>query len=377
VTPRVLHVLEALEGGTARHLVDVVRNARATEHEVVVPERRVGGLTDELAVGRLQDAGATVHHLSMRRTPWAPGNASALVQLRRLLAKRSPAVIHGHSSIGGLLARSAATGTHTPRAYTPNGITQVRAGIAVERSLRRLTDRFVAVSLSEGDLAVQLGLIDRNRLAVIPNGIELEPAPLVDLRAQLGIAESTPLVGTIARLVPQKAPEDFVAACAVVAKAVPEARFVLIGGGQLEAEFDALVRTTGLGDRFTRIGALPGAAGALAQLDVFALSSRFEGGPYAPLEAMRAGTAVVLTDVVGSRDAVEHDRSGVLVPVGDPEALGAAVAELLLDTPRREQLAAAGRERVLAHFDVRSMGSQLDSLYAELSDGRRRVPGGS
>lgn len=364
----VLHVLEALEGGTARHLVDVVRHAAKTDHDVVVPPQRVGGLTDETAISRLRDAGATVHLLPMRRTPWAPRNAEAIARLVRLLRARRPDVVHGHSSIGGTLARVAASlsGLHVPRVYTPNGITQDPVGIAAERAQRRLTDRFVAVSESEGQLALRLRLTDPQRLLVVPNGIELAPAPPVRLRELLGLDPDVPVVATIARLVAQKAPLDFVAACGRVAAEIPEAVFVLIGGGAQADEVDGAVRALGLGRRFRRVDSLPGAAGALADVTVFALSSRFEGGPYAPLEAMRAGAACVLTDVVGSRDAIEHGVSGLLVPPADPGALAAGISLLLRDDALRRRLADAGRERVQACFDVSAMGASLDALYDEL-----------
>ncbi|MGI8663275.1 MAG: glycosyltransferase family 4 protein [Acidimicrobiales bacterium] len=367
--PRVAHVLEAVGGGTARHLVDIARHAPASDHEVVLPPERIGGLSDETAIEQLRDAGATVHVLSMRRTPWAPRNALALARLRHLLRRVRPDVVHGHSSIGGLLARTASVGLRSPRIYTPNGITQVRAGVLVERRLRPLTDRFVAVSPSEGELAVEIGLIDRARLVVIPNGVELERPRAVELRARLGISATVPLVGTVSRLVHQKAPEDFVAACAVVGSAMRDVHFVLIGAGEQQALVDEAVAASGLGERFHQVLSLPGAGGALGELDVFALSSRFEGGPYSPLEAMRAETAVVLTDAVGNRDVVEHGVSGVLVPVGDPEAMGAAIVALLRDAPRRRALAVSGRERLGERFDVRSMGAQLDALYEELASG--------
>jgi glycosyltransferase involved in cell wall biosynthesis len=373
--PRVMHVLEALEGGTARHLVDVVSHARATDHLTAVPPRRVGGLTDETALDRLRGGGADVHLIVMHRAPWSPANAQALVALRRLIRHERPDVVHGHSSIGGLLARVATVGTQIPTVYTPNGITQSRAGILVERGLRSRTEMFIAVSASEADLALQLRLVGRRQVLVIPNGIELAtPPPPLDLRAHLDLPADAPLVGTIARLVAQKAPEDFVAACATVGRLVPAAHFVLIGSGELEAEVEDAVRRSGLGSRFHRIPALAGAAGVLGQLDVFALSSRFEGGPYSPLEAMRAGTAVVLTGVVGSRDTVEDGVSGLVVPPGEPQALGTAIAELLQDPEGRVAMGEAGRARVAARFDVQLMGAALDALYDELS-ARRDVSG--
>lgn len=371
--PHVLHVLEALEGGTARHLVDVVTHATGTDHTVAVPPRRIGGATDETALPLLRAAGADVRLVEMHRTPWSPANGLALARLHRLIRHLRPDVVHGHSSIGGLLARVAAIGTGVPTVYTPNGITPVRAGVAVERMLRRTTDVLVAVSASEAELALRLGIIGRREIVVIPNGIEVDPpASPLDLRAHLGVPPGAALIGTIARLVPQKAPEDFVAACEIIRQAAPEARFVLIGSGELEAEVESAVDRAGLRDRFVRIPALPGAAGVLGQLDVFALSSRFEGGPYSPLEAMRAATAVVLTAVVGSRDTVEDGVSGIVVPPGDPRALAEAVVALLRDPDLRRRMGRAGRARVAARFDVQMMGATLDTLYEELPRQRTR-----
>jgi glycosyltransferase involved in cell wall biosynthesis len=365
--PVVLHVLEALEGGTARHLVDVATHATASRHHVVVPERRVGGLTDETALPRLRAAGATVHHLAMHRAPWSPANAAALARLRRLVRELRPDVVHGHSSIGGLLARLAADRGRTPVVYTANGITQVRAGRLVERGLRRRTSAFVATSDSEAEEARRLGLDRAGRVVVIPNGIPLDPPPTsLDLRAALGVPASAPLVGSISRLVPQKAPEDLVAALAVVLVRVPAAHAVVIGDGELAAAYEAAVDASGARDRLHRIAALPDAGGVLDQLDVFVLASRFEGGPYSPLEAMRAGTPVVLTDVVGNRDAVEHGVSGLLVPPARADALGEAVVALLGDDAERARLGAAGRARVAERFDVARMGAALDELYREL-----------
>jgi glycosyltransferase involved in cell wall biosynthesis len=173
-------------------------------------------------------------------------------------------------------------------------------------------------------------------------------------------------VGTVARLVPQKAPEDFVAACALVARSVPLAEFVLIGSGPLEPQLRAAVAREGIAARFHHVLGLERAAAALGDLDVFLLTSQFEGGPYAPLEAMRAGTPVVVSDAVGSRDTVEDGRSGLIVPVGDVAGYASAVTALLQDPRRGETLAEQARIRLRERFDVRSMGRAHDELYEGL-----------
>jgi glycosyltransferase involved in cell wall biosynthesis len=366
-----LHVLEAVGGGTARHLVDVVRHTPDVDHEVVVPSRRVGWMTDETATAAMSDAGARVHHVEMRRTPVHGRNAAALRSLRRLVATTRPDIVHGHSSVGGALARLAAWDLTVPCVYTPNGVATAAPAVAVERLLGRRTQRLVAASASEGELAIRLGLVSRERLAVVPNGIDPDlPPPLVpDIRTRLGLGPDIRLVGCVARLVPQKAPLDYVRVCSQVARRNRDVHFLLVGSGPLAASLENEVSRLGLEGRFHRIAELPGAAGALADLDVVVSTARFEGGPYVPMEAMRVGTPVVLTDVVGNRDVVEHGVSGLLV-LPDPDVLVGHLAEdvlaLLGDESLRSRFATAGKRRISELFNVGRMGQSLSSLYKEV-----------
>lgn len=364
--PIVLHVLEALQagGGTGRHVLDIVRHAPGARHEVAVPRRRHGWPPDPDKLADLEAAGALLHLVAMRRAPAHPGNGLALRRLRALVRDRRPAIVHGHSAIGGVLGRLAAP-DGVARVYTPNGVSTLRPALLVERALgRRRTDVLVAVSAGEATMARDLGLVAANRIETIPNGIEphVEPSD-VDLRALLGIPPHAPLVGSVARLVHQKAPEDFVA----VAARVPDAHFVLVGAGPRQRAVERAVHAAGLGTRWHHIELLPHVDRVLGQLDVFVLTSRFEGGPYTPLEAMRAGTPVVLTDVVGNRDAAADGRVGLLAPAGDVDELAAAVSRLLADDARRTRLGAAGREHVRAHHDVAEQGRAHAELYARLA----------
>jgi glycosyltransferase involved in cell wall biosynthesis len=367
----VLHVLEALESGCARHVVDVVAHTPGVRHVVAVPSERVGGVTDRHAVGRIEAAGGTVHVVEMRRRPHDAHNVAALARLHRLVATLRPDVVHGHSSIGGVLARVVGTvGRVRPaRVYTPNGLAAGRGPTAVERALGPLTDALVAVSASERAEVLRRRLVPDDRLHVVANGIEpVAPAP-VGIRSLVDVPAGVPIVGSMGRLAPQKAPEVLVEAFRIVADEAPDAHFVLIGDGPQAAEVDAAARR--LGGRFHRIPSVPDAARYLGDLDVFVLTSRFEGGPYAPLEAMRAGVAVVLTDVVGSADTVEHGRTGLLSPPDDPSGTAAAVLRLLRDPDERARLAAAGHRAVVDRFDVARMGRALRAVYGAAIDRRK------
>lgn len=391
----VLHVLEAVRGGTSRHVLDIVRNATSVHHTVAVSrpggDAGSGAAYDHGAVEQMERAGARIVEIPMHRTPWHPANARAARTLRRMIVTDHPDAVHGHSSVGGALARLAGLGTPVPVLYTPNGLAQGRPFVAVERFLGRFTDGWIAVSASEAERALELGLTRPERLAVIPNGIDLgagppdglppkdgRPANLLsedgkpaDLRERLGIGPAVPLVGTVARLVEQKAPERFVRVAGTVGALRPDAHFLLIGMGPLQDRVDAEVARAGLGDRWHQIPHLDRAAAVLDQLDAFVLASEFEGAPYTPLEAMRAGVPVVLSDVVGNRDAVEDGVSGVLRDRHDTAGMAQAVVRILTDADHAKELAAQATVRLAAHFDAAVMGRELEVLYAGLAAGGR------
>jgi glycosyltransferase involved in cell wall biosynthesis len=369
-----------------RYLLDVVSSTPATpgvEHHVALPRHegvagRSGALADTSAAGRLVDRGAAIHVVDMRRNPLHPANGVAVASVRRLIADIRPDVLHGHSSVGGAVARLAARWARpvrVPCAYTPNGLMTSFAAVTFERALGGLTDRFVAVSATEGAQVVAWKLVPPSRVAVIPNGIDLSGSARSvhpgrdepDVRSQLGLPVGTPLVATVARLADQKAPEQFVRACAAIARRRPGVHFLLVGLGPLQRRVDHEVAAAGLGAQFHQIHHLADASEAMPQFDVFVLLSRYEGGPYVPLEAIRAGVPVVLSDVVGNRDTIEPGVSGFLVPFADPEAAATAVVALLDDRELRGRIVAGALRRLERDFDVRVMGHRLATLYAELA----------
>jgi glycosyltransferase involved in cell wall biosynthesis len=370
--PTVLHVLEALSAGTSRHLVDLVRHAEHVRHIVAIPdeERERAWPTDRQAPAELRAAGAEVHVVDMVRSPLGPPNWRALRTLRRLIADLRPDIVHGHSSIGGALARLAALGTGAARVYTPNGVAEGLGAFGIERTLGLCTDRFVAVSPSEGALAVSRRLVPPQRLRVIRNGIDLEPPPQSDrsLRDELGLSPATPIVVCVGRLAPQKCPEDFVRAGALVGRRHGDVCFLMVGAGPQQAAVDRAVGEAGPQLLWRQISYVPEVARYLSQCDVFLMPSRYEGGPYAPLEAMRANVPVVLTDCVGSRDVIDDRRSGRLVSVGDVGAMARAVAELLADPALAARLASAAKDRLAECFDVRRQGEATAALYRELAN---------
>jgi glycosyltransferase involved in cell wall biosynthesis len=124
--------------------------------------------------------------------------------------------------------------------------------------------------------------------------------------------------------------------------------FVWVGDGPLRTAVEAEVARLGIGDRFLMAGVRRDVAAALAAMDVFALSSRWEGLPITITEAMAAGVPVVTTAVDGCREVVIDGVTGLLVPPADPVALAAAIGRLLKSAELASSLAAAAKVQMVA-----------------------------
>ena len=203
------------------------------------------------------------------------------------------------------------------------------------------------------------------RSVTIPLGIDLARFRPREgdgrLRRELGLDDATPLVGTVGLLKPQKAHEVLIEAADRV-----DAAFVVAGEGPSRAFLEREIAARGLGDRFFLLGRRDDVPEVLADLDVFALSSDFEGMCLAVAEALAVGTPVVATEVGGVPQTVVHGETGLLVPPRDPDAIAAAINRLLADPDEAARLARAGGERVRRLYPLDAMVEATSALYARL-----------
>jgi glycosyltransferase involved in cell wall biosynthesis len=194
---------------------------------------------------------------------------------------------------------------------------------------------------------------------VIPLGIDLERFAA----ARAAPAGEVSLVGTVGRLAPQKDQQTLLEAAALV----PEARFVLVGDGELRLELERRAAELEIADRVTFTGAREDVPELLASFDVFAHPSLFEGFCLAVLEAQAAGVPVVATPVGGIPETVVDGETGLLVPTRDPAALAAAIRRLLEDREFAQRLADAARLSARRYSTERMVEETL-KVY---SSGRR------
>jgi glycosyltransferase involved in cell wall biosynthesis len=172
------------------------------------------------------------------------------------------------------------------------------------------------------------------------------------------------VVGCVARFDPVKRHDALVRAFALVAPRRPNLSLLLIGDGPERTRITALAAGLGIArDRTVAPGELAWTASPYASIDLYVATSRKEGLPLAPLEAMASELAVVATDVPGHRDVVEHGVTGLLVPHDNDTALATAIESLLDDQGRRRRMGQAGRARVLRDFTTRTMVAKTADVY--------------
>ncbi len=305
----------------------------------------------------------------------------ALIQLVRLLRKLRPTIVHTHSSKAGILGRWAAWFArvpvimHTVHGYgiTPRQPPWLRALlVGVERLTGLVTTHWVVVSHADLERGLRWGLFSRERVSLVRPGIDpgpfsttLSEARRARLRAELGVCDGELVVGTVACLKPQKAPLDFVAVAARVCRRLPSVRFVLVGDGELRESVEVAIRQAGLQERLRLLGWRRDIPALLQALDVFLLTSHWEGLPRVLLEARASGLPVVATRVGGAAEAIVEGEHGWLCPPGDVEGLAERVCRVLEDAGQRARFRAS-RDPLPKEFEIREMVRQYEALYERL-----------
>ncbi len=316
--------------------------------------------------------------------PIAPGHdVRAYVHLVKLLKKERYQILHTHSSKAGIIGRLAGRLTGVPYiVHTIHGFPwhdympalQKQVYVRLERFVSRLTDRLITVSDLNKEEAIRYGLAPRDRIQTIYSGIDLAKFQVAgnaaEKKRQLNIPAGSPVIGMIGRLSRQKAPLDFVTAAKIILKRRPEVVFLLIGDGP---DRDQVAAASAGFPQIRMLGQRDDIPELLALLDIFALSSLWEGLGRAMTEAMMMKVPVAVTRVNGVPELVAHGETGLLSDPADPVGLAENLLWLLDHPEERFAMARRGYRRVIPAFDADHMVGQIDALYQTLlaNPGRR------
>lgn len=314
----------------------------------------------------LADAGVEHVHLD-RRTKW---DFHRFAPLPRVLRRERIDILHAHkfgSNVWGtMIGRAARVPIVLAHEQTWSYEGEPLRRLLDGQLVGRLATRFIAVSSRDAERMSSVEGVPREKVVTIPNAyVPRPPTPDADLRAELGIAPSTPLIGVVAILRPQKALSVLLEAHARLLESVPDAHVVIAGDGESRPELEGLSRQLGTAERVHFLGLRHDIDAILRSIDVAAISSDYEGTPLVAFECMANRTPLVATAVGGLPDIIRDGETGILVPPRDPEALAHALSALLADPDRRRQMGEASAGQ-LHEFTIDSIANRFADLYESL-----------
>lgn len=369
---KVCHIIHDLRRGGAEHLlVDLAGVAAAAGMEMSVvslmPTEGHG------YAAALQRAGVPVRSLDLK-TRWDPRAAGRLASVLKDVA---PDLVHTHLKHADMVGSRAAELLSIPMVSSLHVVEDAvgPTGRLKRRLAMRARDRSAVRILAVSDALRRwyLGLSERDpaTVLVLRNGVPAPPAYPADhrssVRASLGVPGDAVMAVTVVVLRAGKGIDDLLGAAASL-PADPDVRFVVAGSGPEEDRLRAEAGRLGLlGGRVVFPGFVEDVAGLLSAADLLVHPSHADALATALIHGMAAGLPAVATDVGGTREIVDQ-RNGVVVPAGDPEALGAAISGLASDPGRRRQMSAAARERFAAEFDIGVWVARLREVYEEVLD---------
>lgn len=327
---------------------------------------------------RLAALGVPVRALNMRPNSL---NLREFWTLTKHLRRKQPEVVHTwmyHADLlGGIAARLAgvrtiAWGIRQSNLATdlnkPSTLRVVKVCALLSRwvpsKILSCSERAMHLHVAEGYCASKMGLI--------PNGFDLtrfvpDESARRDVRAELGIASDTPLVGVVARDDPQKNHLGFIQAAATVHRAVPGCHFLLAGTGvdQNNAPLNRAIEQAGLQNSMHLLGRRTDVPRLMAALDVLASPSHGEAFPNVLGEVMACAVPCVVTDVGDSAEIVGH--TGRVVSAGQMDELARELIALLaMPESDRRVLGAQARERIRTRYELGTITRRYEDFYQQL-----------
>jgi glycosyltransferase involved in cell wall biosynthesis len=313
---------------------------------------------------RARAAGIEVIPIDPLIAEWGPWT---VLRLRRVIRRERVAIVHAQSGHTMALAALATAGTRAKVVFARRVTTPLRDNRATRWKYAR-ADRLISVSRAGVDGLLRAG-VDAARVRVVPSGVPLAPLaspPAAELLARLGVPPGVPLAVMVASLSAAKDPSAFVRAIHAARRAVPELHALLVGDGPLREALAAEIAALGLASTVHLTGFRSDAESLEAAASVVVLTSRnLEGTPGVLIDALALGKPIVCTRVGGVPEVIEDGVSGLILPIGHAEAIGGAIARVILDPALASRLSAGALARA-PMFSIEHTVDRTIDVYREL-----------
>ncbi|MFD2611096.1 glycosyltransferase [Paenibacillus gansuensis] len=372
---KIVMVSECLGGGVLTY-VQTQANFMAQEgHDIVLIYSRREQTPPPDTLRAMFDSHVRMIEVEFKRSSvWSFVRYSR--ELRRLVDKEQPDVVHYHSSFAGLFGRMAVNTKGISSYYTPHGyafLQIVKSKLArkiyflMERAAVLMDRSTVIIPISASEEAAALDVSLKAAIVKVDTGIDIEllEAKRAGIDSQVRAASRKQIV-SCGRLSQQKNPLLFVEVAKECVKRGVDADFLWIGGGELEGEVRAKMAEYGLEDRI-RITGWVKHDEAIREMDlhtdIYLQTSLWEGLPITVLEAMYLETCVIVNKAPGNVDPIEHGRNGFIV---SDAAEFADVIEFVLNEPaRREAIKCYARQHIEENFNMKHNTRKMLQKYTD------------
>lgn len=375
---RVLHVIRPAEGGMKGHLLTLTAGLKKSGYEIEVacPE-------DSSLAREIKAQGLVVHDINLVGPLSPVWDYRCIVQLHKILQRGRYDIIHFHGAKAGLVGRIAALAARCPRTVLTahNFIIYEEVPLAKkilfrcgEKLLSRVTTRIITVSEALKADLINNYRINSELITPVYNGIDTakytghrdRPA----IKNEWGISQAKYVLGTAARMAPQKGLHYLLEAVALINKLDPgragEIACVVAGDGPLRAELEKLAGQLGLADQVIFPGFIDDMPGFLYCLDVFIIPSIAEGLSITTIEAMAAGLPVVASRVGGLPELVSEGVTGYLVEPRNPLELAQAILKILGQPELAKGMGEKAREMAWRRFSTEAMINETCQVYDQV-----------
>ncbi|MDD5130586.1 MAG: glycosyltransferase family 4 protein [Candidatus Omnitrophica bacterium] len=376
---KILYIITKLElGGAQKQLLSLIRGLNKQAYTVFLLTAKDGLLVEEaLALDSL-----ILHRAKFLERKINPlKDLLALIEIFNFIRKNQIQIVHTHSSKAGVLGRLAAAlagvkiiihtvhgwSFHTHQFFIAN-----RLYLFLEKICAFFTSKIIVVSNWDKNKGLDSSIGKKEQYVTIRYGIDYADFQKKEssdaVRRSLEVDAKDQVVGMIACFKPQKSPLAFVRLAFAVKKDLPSVKFVLAGDGILFPEVLCLIKKLHLEGQVILTGWRRDIPEVLSCLDVFVLTSLWEGLPIVVLEAMASGVPVAATDTGGIREVVISGKTGYLSRAQDIDSLKNQVIELLKNNQKREEFIKSSRNLVSAkEFSTSTMVDMTEKLYCDLT----------
>jgi len=373
-----VHILEGFSGGIATHICTVLPELVRQGFDVTLICSTARGCPDARErLDRLRLQGVNAHIVPMYREISIIRDIGSFIAILKILFALRPHVVHTHASKAGALGRIAATVLRIPvRLHSPHCFAFLRCRsrwsawvyLILERLLGKLTTKLVAVGRAEADIAANSGIVCAEHCVTIGNGIAEGPTirSVYDsekkyaIRRSLNIPRDARIVTAVCRLVNYKGVFRFLRAAQL--SSVEDTVFLIAGDGELRPSIETYVREHHLTDKVRLVGYISNMDSIYAISNLLVLCSDAEACPYVLVEAMRARCTIVATSVIGIKELVLNNETGILVE-GNSNAVAVAIDELLVDESRRKTIAEKAYQYFKSHHLLDRQITDISRLY--------------